>query len=177
MFPPAVDVRSLPGIAALSTRSRRVLVVTAIGLAAAAYADQFFTHPRTGIMASDFGQVWFGSRTLLAGGNPYDVVGPGGAFDWPFPLLYPLTALLAAAPLAWLPLRLAEAVRRARGRPSRMGSDAAHDRQPATARLCVVLDHGGGTVRSVVADFDCRCAHPDARVWRSPVALSPAIHT
>jgi hypothetical protein len=110
MFPPSVDIRSLPVLAALSVRSRRVLLVTAIGLAAAVYADQFFAHPRTGIMASDFGQVWFGSRTLLAGSNPYDVVGPGRAFDWPFPLLYPVTALLAATPLAWLPLRLAETI-------------------------------------------------------------------
>jgi hypothetical protein len=91
-------------------RTRRVLVVLALSVAVASYADRFFTHPRTGILASDFGQVWFGSRTLLAGGNPYDAVGPGRAFEWPFPLLYPVTALLVAAPLSWLPLRLAEAV-------------------------------------------------------------------
>ena len=104
------DAAALSFLTALTTHRRRVLLVGAIGVAAAVYADQFFTHPRTGIMASDFGQIWFASRTLLSGGNPYDVVGPGRAFDWPFPLLYPVTALLTAVPLTWLPLRLAEAV-------------------------------------------------------------------
>jgi hypothetical protein len=57
--------------------------------------------------ASDFAQVWYGARALIAGDNPYDVVGPGRSFPWPFPLLYPLTALIVAIPFAAIPLRLA----------------------------------------------------------------------
>ncbi len=56
---------------------------------------------------SDFAQVWYGARALVMGNNPYDVVGPGRAFSWPFPLLYPVTALLAAIPFAVIPLRVA----------------------------------------------------------------------
>ena len=115
---------------------RRALVVLGIGLGAAIYAyaaidvaihlrqeldDQdpavatAHAHAqdisrRTGIAASDFGQVWFGARTLLAGGNPYEAIGPGRAFEWDYPLFYPVTALVAIAPLTWLPLRVAEAL-------------------------------------------------------------------
>jgi len=115
---------------------RRALVVVGIGLAATIYAyaaidvaiqlrQELDEHDpavataharpqdisrRTGIAASDFGQVWFGSRTLLTGGNPYEVIGPGRAFEWAYPLFYPVTALVAVAPLAWLPLPVAEAL-------------------------------------------------------------------
>jgi hypothetical protein len=54
---------------------------------------------------SDVAQVWAGARALVAHRSPYDDVGPGRAFDWPFPLLYPLTAVLTLVPLAALPLR------------------------------------------------------------------------
>jgi hypothetical protein len=48
----------------------------------------------------DFDQVWFAARALFAGRNPYAEIGPGLAFDWPAPFYYPLTAAVAAAPLA-----------------------------------------------------------------------------
>jgi hypothetical protein len=54
---------------------------------------------------SDVAQVWAGARALLAHRNPYEDVGPGRTFDWPYPLLYPLTAVLTLAPIASLPLR------------------------------------------------------------------------
>jgi len=54
---------------------------------------------------SDVAQVWAGARALLAHRNPYEDVGPGRAFDWPYPLLYPLTAVLTLVPIAPLPLR------------------------------------------------------------------------
>jgi hypothetical protein len=41
---------------------------------------------------------------MLAGRNPYTAVGPGLAFDWPWPLYYPVTALMLASPFAMLPL-------------------------------------------------------------------------
>jgi hypothetical protein len=51
---------------------------------------------------SDFGQVWFGSRSVLHGIDPYPLVGPGLSFDWAWPLSYPVPALLVAAPLSYL---------------------------------------------------------------------------
>ena len=48
----------------------------------------------------DFAQVWFAARSILHSVNPYHAVGPGRAFDWPFPLLYPLPAAVIAIPLA-----------------------------------------------------------------------------
>jgi len=48
----------------------------------------------------DFEQVWFAARSILAGSNPYLHVGPGQAFDWPFPLLYPLPAGVIGIPFA-----------------------------------------------------------------------------
>lgn len=55
--------------------------------------------PTVGVVgASDFSQLWYAARAQLAGGNPYGVVGPGRSFDWPFPLFYPLPAVLVAAP-------------------------------------------------------------------------------
>jgi hypothetical protein len=52
---------------------------------------------------SDFGQAWFGARALLTGGNPYDLIGPGKAFEWLWPLFYPATTLVVAMTFAWLP--------------------------------------------------------------------------
>jgi hypothetical protein len=57
---------------------------------------------------SDFAQLWTAAAAWLQGGDPYGVVGPGRAFEWPFPLLYPMPAVLAAVPFAWLPLAFAD---------------------------------------------------------------------
>lgn len=57
----------------------------------------------------DFGQVWFAARALLAGSDPYAMIGPGQLFEWTAPFVYPLTAAVAAIPLAplsstWAPI-------------------------------------------------------------------------
>jgi hypothetical protein len=57
--------------------------------------------------ATDFDHLWFAARALFGGRNPYALVGPGLEFDWPWPLLYPGTALVAVGPLAVLPLAIA----------------------------------------------------------------------
>jgi hypothetical protein len=57
--------------------------------------------------SSDFDHLWFASRALLAGRDPYLLVGPGREFEWPWLLFYPGTALVGLAPLAALPLPLA----------------------------------------------------------------------
>lgn len=75
-------------------RDRRLLISVIIGLCAA-----YLAWPGVGVVgASDFNQLWYGARALLSGGSPYAAVGPGKTFDWPFPLFYPLPAVLVAVP-------------------------------------------------------------------------------
>ncbi len=57
---------------------------------------------------SDFAIQWFCARVLWSGGDPYLAAGPGRAFEWPAPLVYPATALTTLGPFALLPLHLAE---------------------------------------------------------------------
>jgi hypothetical protein len=86
-----------------SARIQRIALTLAVAISAALFAVMFWRDPQP--QPSDLGQVWAGSRALLHGANPYDAVGPGRSFNWPFPLLYPLTAMLALIPFAWLPLQ------------------------------------------------------------------------
>jgi len=57
---------------------------------------------------SDLAPVWASARALLQQQDPYEAVGPGRAFDTSFPQIYPMTAIVAVAPLALLPLRWAD---------------------------------------------------------------------
>lgn len=89
------------------SRRARLLVAAVIGAATVAYLViglSMHSGPR------DFDQVWFGARALWTGRNPYDLVGPGRAFDWPWPLYYPATALLIVSPLALLPVDIARVI-------------------------------------------------------------------
>lgn len=87
------------------TGRRRLIAATAVALAAAALVLRgYIGNPAH---HSDFSAVWIGARILLEGGNPYSLVGPGLAIDWPWPLRYPATAYVAAAPLALMPEWLA----------------------------------------------------------------------
>ncbi len=77
---------------------RRLVIAVIIGLCAA-----YLAWPGVGVVgASDFNQLWYAARSLLAGSNPYAAVGPGRTFDWPFPLFYPLPAVLVAVPFTVL---------------------------------------------------------------------------
>jgi hypothetical protein len=60
---------------------------------------------------SDFDQIWVASRALLAGENPYRAVttGFGGHGPLPFPLFYPLPAVVAGIPFAFMPMVAARA--------------------------------------------------------------------
>jgi hypothetical protein len=78
-------------------------LAVAFGWKAARFASQH-TMPR------DFDQVWFAARAVLAGQNPYELIGPGRAFEWEFPFFYPLPAALIAIPLAPLPVAWADGV-------------------------------------------------------------------
>ena len=83
----------------------RVAAASAVGLAAGAML--LLTQLRFSNANGDVDPVWFAARALIAGENPYRLVGPGRAFDWPWQLAYPLTAAVAAIPLAPLPLEWA----------------------------------------------------------------------
>ena len=51
----------------------------------------------------DVDQVWFAARSVLNGLDPYQLIGPGRAFEWPAPFFYPLPAALIMIPLAPFP--------------------------------------------------------------------------
>ena len=59
---------------------------------------------------TDFDVVWQGARFLIAGQDPWALIGPGRTFRWASPLYYPGTALVAVAPLALLSLAGARAL-------------------------------------------------------------------
>ena len=90
------------------TPGRRWLVATAIGIASAAITIARFTkYPDRPL---DFLQIWFGAGAMLRGRNPYDLIGPGLEFDFPWRLFYPATALVAAMPISLLPAMVAIAL-------------------------------------------------------------------
>lgn len=91
-----------------ATRGRRWLVAIVIGIASAAMAvARYMKYPER---APDFLQVWYSARAMLRGLNPYDLVGPGLAYEWGWPLFYPATAMVAAMPVAYLPAMAAIAL-------------------------------------------------------------------
>ena len=58
----------------------------------------------------DFDHVWFAARAMLEGRDPYELIGPGREYNWPWLLYYPLTAPTSILPLALLPLTIARAL-------------------------------------------------------------------
>jgi hypothetical protein len=56
---------------------------------------------------TDFDQLWHAARALLDGTDPYAVVGRGRAFQWDWPLYYPLPAVVFSTVFAWLPVPVA----------------------------------------------------------------------
>lgn len=89
--------------ARLPVRALRITLTLTAAVSAGVFAWVFWDQPRP--QPSDLAQVWAGARALLRHENPYDVVGPGRSFEWPFPLFYLLTAVLTLIPLSPLPLR------------------------------------------------------------------------
>lgn len=82
-------------------RAQRLVVALCVGLfgASLCYVNQLTPWSRPG----DFAQSWFAARSMVGGGNPYELVGPHLAYDWPWPLFYPATAFVVALPFAPLP--------------------------------------------------------------------------
>jgi hypothetical protein len=92
-----VSDASLPQLDGRVPFRRRLALSVALGILAATMSLQqgvLEARPR------DFGQAWYAARALLHHTNPYHGVGPGLAFEWPFPLLYPIPAALVALPFA-----------------------------------------------------------------------------
>ena len=90
------------------SRRSRAVVAGVLALSCAALA--FAAFRRTPDHIADFDQLWYAARALLDGRDPYSVVGPGRSFDFPWPLYYPVPALLIVAPLVALPLLIARVV-------------------------------------------------------------------
>ncbi|MFL5575754.1 MAG: hypothetical protein ACJ79S_07300, partial [Gemmatimonadaceae bacterium] len=88
------------------TGRRRLTAALAIGLAAAAYAA-YLSARMPSDWVTDFDPVWAGARALAGGANPYAL--PPAALHNSRGLFYPIPALVAALPLAWLPLHAARA--------------------------------------------------------------------
>jgi hypothetical protein len=89
------------------TKIHRLLV--ALPIAAAAAAMHFFAAGRNGSL-SDFSILWFGSRVLASGGNPYSMIGPHSAIDLPSAVFYPAPALVATMPFTLIPVQFAGTV-------------------------------------------------------------------
>lgn len=89
-----------------SPRDQRIVLTVAAAVSTALVAWVFWSAPHT--LPSDVAQVWAGARAFLHGQSPYQAVGPGRAFEFDFPLFYPMTAIVILIPLAPLPLRLVD---------------------------------------------------------------------
>jgi len=66
-------------------------------LAAAIVFKVFAANPA---QHSDFGPVWFATKTVLRGDDPYLLIGPGREFAWTWQMTYPATAILTVLPFA-----------------------------------------------------------------------------
>ncbi len=108
---PPVRERSEPtaGVAPLAATAprpdHRVLVAAAAGLLAAGYVLYLYAWRRP-LSVSDFDAIWAAGRALRAGQDPYAAV---PSPPWPWPLQYPLPAVLVALPFSYLPIVLARA--------------------------------------------------------------------
>lgn len=84
----------------------RVLFAAAVGVLLGTLVT--WVHATSG-RPSDWEQVYWGARALWQGLDPYTAVGPGSDFyDYPWPLFYPVSALVLALPFAIFPLGVAQ---------------------------------------------------------------------
>jgi hypothetical protein len=88
----------------------RTKVTVALVLAVASVAILAFDSVARPDSVPDFDHVWFAARAMLEGRDPYQLIGPGREYNWPWPLYYPLTAPTSILPLAVLPLSVARAL-------------------------------------------------------------------
>ena len=79
-----------------------------VAVLAALYAWQTQRSPPH--LLIDFDQNYAAARFLREGRDPYQLIGPGKAFEWQWPLFYPLTTAVFAMPFTLLPMWLAPIV-------------------------------------------------------------------
>jgi len=83
------------------SRRARIVAALCLGLVVAGYVvarERFY--PEWG---ADIIQSWAGAWVLRRGENPYTAIGPNGTFmHWPWPLFYPLPALMLTLPFTTL---------------------------------------------------------------------------
>src|SRR5690348_14747602 len=85
--------------------SRRLGLAVGAAVLAAIYVWWFdYSTQQLRIGGSDFDQLWFAGRALLQHRDPYALIGPGREFRWPWPLVYPLSTVVAVLPLTALPV-------------------------------------------------------------------------
>ena len=90
------------------TLRARLIVATAIAVVGAYLIHvEYLRLPN---FHTDFGMAWFGAGALAHGNDPYALIGPGRAFDYAWPLIYPATALVAVMPLMALSEHVAATV-------------------------------------------------------------------
>jgi hypothetical protein len=92
-------------IATPPSRRTRIVAALCLGLIVAGYVfAREYEYPQWG---ADIVQSWAGSWTLIRGENPYTAIGPNGTFmHWPWPLFYPLPALILTLPFTVLPIEV-----------------------------------------------------------------------
>lgn len=90
---------------ATPTLDARIAVAAALGALSALYITVvYLVQPQA---APDFDQWWVAARALRMGLDPYAAI---AASRWPWPLFYPLPAVLFVLPLSFLPVLVARAV-------------------------------------------------------------------
>lgn len=86
----------------LRARTIAALITTAV-VACYVWWFGYSTH-QLSAGGSDFDQLWFAARALVEGRDPYDAVGPGRTYQWAWPLLYPMPAVVAVVPFTIVPV-------------------------------------------------------------------------
>src|SRR6185437_1369207 len=82
--------------------------VLAVAIAFAVVCCWAASH-RPNEVRTDFAQIWHAASALVAGHDPYAAVGPGTSFPKPYPLFYPLPAVLIGTPFTALSVKMADA--------------------------------------------------------------------
>ena len=81
----------------------------AAAIATFAVIELYNTYKRPGHF-TDFSIAWLGAKALLAGHDPYEVVGQGRLYEFRWPATYPMPAYIFAMPFTLLSERVASYV-------------------------------------------------------------------
>lgn len=82
--------------------TRRQRFIVAFFIAGISATLQFFRAIENG-GRSDFAPLWHAARLALGGQNPYELIGPGNVVESAWPVFYPATAFVVAAPFTLIP--------------------------------------------------------------------------